>query len=170
MQSDIKVVVCHDIMIAKKQDRRPEPYAPSSILFLSLFLIYTLHQIHDFLVAGTNFLNGDIVVDDINNTCKILAHVCFYVVRSGQKLRDTVVQVGGDNLVDPAFLIVSVKFIHALSEQTVSGADKYTVCVALLDLLATSSILSPEEIISSIMTTSLPSTETPRNTCATIGF
>ena len=35
---------------------------------------------------------------------------------------------------------------------------------------ATSSILSPEEIISSMMTTSLPSTESPRNSWATIGF
>ena len=74
------------------------------------------------------------MVDNINNTCKILAHICLYIVRSGQKLRDTVIQVSSDNLVDPALLIVSVKFIHALSKQTVSGADKYTVCVALLDL------------------------------------
>ena len=74
------------------------------------------------------------MVDNINNTCKILAHICLYIVRSGQKLRDTVIQVSSDNLVDPALLIVSVKFIHALSKQTVSGADKYTVCVALFDL------------------------------------
>ncbi|EJW97832.1 hypothetical protein EVA_14062 [gut metagenome] len=36
--------------------------------------------------------------------------------------------------------------------------------------LATSSILSPEEIMSSMMTTSLPSTESPKNSWATMGF
>ena len=35
---------------------------------------------------------------------------------------------------------------------------------------ATSSMLSPEEIISSMINTSLPSTELPRNSCATIGL
>ena len=62
-----------------------------------LLLIYTLHQIHDLLIAGTNLLNRNIVVDDIHNTCKIFAHICFHIVRSGKKLRNTVVQVGCDN-------------------------------------------------------------------------
>ena len=74
------------------------------------------------------------MIDDVHNTCKIFAHISLYIVRSGEKLRNTVVQVCGDNLINPAFLIVSIKFIHALSKQTIGGADEYTVSVALLDL------------------------------------
>ena len=74
------------------------------------------------------------MVDDIHNTCKIFAHICFHIVRSGKKLRNTVVQVGCDNLVNPAFLIVSVKFIHTFCKQTVSSADEYTVGVTFFDL------------------------------------
>ena len=45
-----------------------------------------------------------------------------------------------------------------------SGSGKST----LMNIL--SNILSPEAIISSMMITSLPSTLSPRNSCATIGF
>ena len=41
-----------------------------------------LHQAHDLLIAGTNFLNGNIMIDNIDNTCKIFAHISFYIIWS----------------------------------------------------------------------------------------
>ena len=75
------------------------------------------------------------MVDDVNDTCKIFAHICFDVVRLGQKLRQTVVEVGSNDFVNPAFFVVFIEFIKTICKQTVCGADEYTVCVAHYDQL-----------------------------------
>ena len=38
------------------------------------------NEIHDLFVAGTNLLDRYIMVDDIDDTCKIFAHVCFNII------------------------------------------------------------------------------------------
>ena len=75
------------------------------------------------------------MIDDVNNTCKVFAHICFNVVRFCQKLRQTVVEVGSNDFVNPALFIVLIKFVETICEQAVCGADEYTFCVALFDLL-----------------------------------
>ena len=63
------------------------------------------------------------MIDDINDTCKVFAHICFYVVRFSKKLRNAVVQVSSDNLVDPSLFVVFVKFVQTVCKQTVGGTD-----------------------------------------------
>ena len=75
------------------------------------------------------------MVDDVHDTCKVFAHVCFDVIWSREQFRITVVQVGGDNLVNPAFLIVFIEFLETVCEQTVSSTDEDTLCFTFLDLL-----------------------------------
>ena len=64
------------------------------------------------------------MVDDVHDTCKVFAHVCFDVIWSCEQFRITVVQVGGDNLVDPAFLIVFIEFLETCLLYTSDAADE----------------------------------------------
>ena len=130
---------------------------------LMCYFLFTFFMTsHDLGVAGTDFFHGNIVVDDVDDACQVIpAHVCFHIVGLCEKLCRAVIQVGGDDLVKPAFLVVFIEFVQTVCEKTVGGADEYTACLAPFSWRATSSILSPEEIISSMMTTSLPSTEAP---------
>ena len=50
------------------------------------------------------------------------------------------------------------------------AAAKIRLAFLAFNCFATSMMLSPEEIISSKMITSFPSTESPKNSCATIGL
>ena len=81
-------------------------------------------------------------------------------------------QVGGQNTVDNAVFISLVKFLHTVCEQTEGGADRRfcLLCAAFNSACNFKYMLSPEEIISSMMITSLPSTLVPRNSWATIGL
>ena len=74
------------------------------------------------------------MVDDIDNACKVFAHVCFYIVWLCEKLRNTVIQVGSDHFIDPSLFIVFIEFGKSICEKTISGAYKYTLCMTLLDL------------------------------------
>ena len=91
------------------------------LLFVDFF-----HEIHDLFVAGTNLLDRYIMVDDIDDTCKIFAHICFDIVWTVEKFRNTVVKVGCDDSVQPAFFVIFVKFSYAVCKQTVGCADEYT--------------------------------------------
>ena len=99
-------------------------------LFSHLFCFF--HQFDDLVIAGSDFLHGHIMIDNVDDTCQIFAHIRLNIVRFCQKFRVTVVQVRGDYLVDVSLLIILIKLIQTVSEQTISGADKYTFCVALL--------------------------------------
>ena len=72
------------------------------------------------------------VIDDERD---VFAHIDADIVRSGEKLRCLVYQVGGQD----------------------------AVALRLFNSFATSNMLSPEEIISSMIRTSLPSTLDPKN-------
>ena len=45
-----------------------------------LGFIYFFDKIHDLFVAGPNFLYRNIMIDDVNDTCKVFAHVCLDIV------------------------------------------------------------------------------------------
>ncbi len=53
------------------------------LLFVDFF-----HEIHDLFVAGTNLLDRYIMVDDIDDTCKIFAHICFDHSMDGQEAQE----------------------------------------------------------------------------------
>ena len=74
------------------------------------------------------------MVDDVDDACQVFAHVCFHIVGLCEKLCRAVIQVGGDDLVRPAFLVVFIEFVQTVCEKTVGGADEYTACLALLQL------------------------------------
>ena len=93
------------------------------------------------------------VIDDERD---VFAHIDADIVRSGEKLRCLVYQVGGQDAVDQTVLIVLVKLLQSVGKQTEGRAYEY--------------MLSPEEIISSMIRTSLPSTLDPKNSWATIGL
>ena len=74
------------------------------------------------------------MIDDIDDTCKIFAHVCFDIVWAVKKLRNTIVKVGCDDSVQPAFFVIFIKFGYAICKQTVGCADEYTSCLTLFQL------------------------------------
>ena len=74
------------------------------------------------------------MVDDIDDTCKIFAHVCFNIIFFCEELRKTIVQVCGDDSVNPTLLIIFIKFGKSLCEKTISSTDKYSFGFSLLDL------------------------------------
>ena len=74
------------------------------------------------------------MIDDVDDAGKVFAHVGFHIVRLREQLRDTVIQVGGDDFVDPAFFIVSVEFSQTFGEKAVGCADEDPARFALLDL------------------------------------
>ena len=45
-----------------------------------LSFIDFFHQFHNLFVVGTNFFYLNIMVDDIDDTSKIFAHVCFNII------------------------------------------------------------------------------------------
>ena len=93
-------------------------------------------QIHDLFVAGAYLFNRNIMIDDIDDTCKIFAHICFHIVRSGKKLRNTVVQVCGDNLYRSSlFRNIQSNLASPSVNSPLCSADKHALCVTLFDLL-----------------------------------
>lgn len=106
------------------------------------------------------------MIDDINDARKIFVHICFYIIWSFEKFRNAVIQVGCDHSAS-AFLIIFIKFIQTVCEQTVGSIQ---ILFALRSLTVYNiQHTSAGEIMSSITTTSLPSTNL-ENSCATIGF
>ena len=68
------------------------------------------------------------------------------------------------------FSYASSNFLNPLVKRPNVVAQNTLLAPRFLSSEATSIILSPEEIISSMMITSFPSTLVPRNSCATIGL
>ena len=66
-------------------------------------------------------VDGDVMVHGINDAGQELAHISLFIVRTGQKLRPSVVKVCGDNFGDIAFLVVFVEFLQAVGEKTEGG-------------------------------------------------
>ena len=64
------------------------------------------------------------MVKRINDACHIFAHFSRLIPRAGNEFRCPVGQVGGDDLADIAFLIVSVEFLKTVGEEAECGADK----------------------------------------------
>ena len=53
-----------------------EKGSSSGELPLILVFVYFFHQFHDLFVVGTNLFNRNIMIDNVNDTCKIFAHIC----------------------------------------------------------------------------------------------
>ena len=69
------------------------------------------------------------IVDDKGN---VLAHIYAGIVGLRQKLRRLVYQVGGEDPVDQAVLVVLVKFGEAVGEESEGGAAEHSLCLAPL--------------------------------------
>ena len=110
------------------------------------------------------------MVDGIDEECNELAEVNVCEPGSLEKLRSSVNEVCCEYLVDDAFFVCLVEVVDTFCEETESNSAEYLTCTAVLISRAMSIMESPEEIMSSTMRISMPSTESPRNSCATIGF
>ena len=71
------------------------------------------------------------VIDDERD---VFAHIDADIVRSGEKLRCLVYQVGGQDAVDQTGLLVLVKLLQSVGKQTEGCADKYFSCFSSLQL------------------------------------
>ena len=103
------------------------------------------------------------MVQSIDDVSDVFAHITVYIIRFLKKLRCLVYKVGGQEVVEETFLISLVELVHTVGEKTKSSTDEDAAGFSLFSSVATSIMLSPEEIISSMMTISLPSTSAPRN-------
>ena len=101
------------------------------------------------------------MVQSIDDVSDVFAHITVYIIRFLKKLRCLVYKVGGQEVVEETFLISLVELVHTVGEKTKSSTDEDAA--GFFSSVATSIMLSPEEIISSMMTISLPSTSAPRN-------
>ena len=99
-------------------------------------------------------------IDDKSN---IFAHITVDVIWFRQKLRCLVDQVCRKDTVNNTVFICFVEFLHTVCKQTECSRSENPVCFTLFQFRSASMMLSPEEIISSMMMTSFPSTEEPRN-------
>ena len=73
-----------------------------------------------------------IMVDTVNDCCQEFRHICFYIIRFGQKLRIPVIQIGRYNMADIAFFIIFIKFIKSVGKESEGGAYEDPLCSALL--------------------------------------
>ena len=103
------------------------------------------------------------MVQSINDVSNVLTHITVDIPLSLKQFRSLVDEVGSQYLIDDAVLISLVELVQTVGEETKSGEDEDLICLALLQSSGNFSMLSPEEIISSIMIISLPSTLVPRN-------
>ena len=103
------------------------------------------------------------MVQSINDVSNVLTHITVDIPLSLKQFRSLVDQVGGQNLVDNAVLVSLVELVQTVGEEAEGGEDEDLVGFTLLQSSGNFNMLSPEEIISSIMIISLPSTLVPRN-------
>ena len=130
----------------------------------------TVQQLIDLLCCRANLFYGQVMVQNVHNACQIFAHISFQIVRTVQKIRIPVIQVGGDDTVNILFFKVVIKFFQTVSEKSEVVQTMTRLAFLSFNCFATSSMLSPEEIMSSMTITSFPSTESPKNSWATMGF
>lgn len=65
------------------------------------------------------------MVQVINDERDVFAHIDADIVRSGEKLRCLVYQVGGQDAVDQTVLIVLVKLLQSVGKQTEGRTYEY---------------------------------------------
>ena len=75
------------------------------------------------------------MVQRINNQSEELAHIGLYKIRFLIKNWRKVRQVGGDDLVNVAFVIIVVETVKAVCEKPESSAYKDSAGIAFLELL-----------------------------------
>ena len=100
---------------------------PLSSRFFPQFSIMALHQFSDLVGWRPHEVHRDIMIHKINDGRQKFIHISCYVIRTGQKFRRLVSQVGGDQPVKVAFFLCVVKMFQAVCEQTEGSADKYPV-------------------------------------------
>ena len=104
------------------------------------------------------------MVQSVDEKSDVLAHVNIDVVFFGKKFFRLVDKVCCHYAVDETTFKGFVKFLQSVCEKTKCGSEqRYGLLCGAFNSVATSIILSPEEIISSMITTSFPSTSAPRN-------
>lgn len=74
-------------------------------------MVNLLEQAHDLIVTGANLFHRNIMVNDVNDACKIFAHICLNIIRLSKQLRNSVIEVCGNDSVQPAFFVVLIKFV-----------------------------------------------------------
>ena len=78
------------------------------------------------------FADGVVVIQGVDDQGDVFAHIDADIVRSGEKLRCLVYDVGGQNLCEESFLISLVEFLQSAGEQSEGRAH---VDVASLTIL-----------------------------------
>ena len=72
------------------------------------------------------------MVQIVDNQCDILAHINIDIVWSGQKLWCLIYQVGSQDAVNQAILLVLVELVQAVGEQTEGCTYEYLSCFSSL--------------------------------------
>ena len=102
------------------------------------------------------------MVQRINQVCDVFAEVAVDIVGLLKQLRRLVDQICSEDIVEKTFLIGFVELIQAVGEQTKVAQMKILAALRFFSSMATSRTLSPEEIMSSMITMFFPSTFEPR--------
>ena len=72
------------------------------------------------------------MIQGVDDQGDVFAHIDADIVRSGEKLRCLVYQVGGQDAVDQTVLIVLVKLLQSVGKQTEGRAYEYLFRLAAL--------------------------------------
>ena len=94
-----------------------------------------LDELVDLVCRVADFLDGDVVVQRIDDACHVLAHLCSAVPFAGEELRRLVDQVGRDDFADDTVFIILVKFFQTICEEAECAAHVYVFRAAALQLL-----------------------------------
>ena len=110
------------------------------------------------------------MVQGHDEVCGVLGDVNIDVPVTGQQLRHTVGQVGAGDVVRMPLATALSNFSRPLVKSGKVALAMMRFAPRSFRLVATSSMLSPDAMMSSATKTVLPSTESPRYSWATMGL
>ena len=116
-------------------------------VFLSALFSIFRDQLLDLRGRINDVVQTLVMIDGVDNGSGEFGHIRLQVPVAGQQLRGTVIQVGGDDVVEIAAFVIFIKFLKAVCEQSEGTADDDLVRSAFF-----------------------PVTSAPRNSWATMGF
>ena len=88
-------------------------------------------QIMNLIRRIHNRTNRCRMIHRINDQCKELTHICFNEIRFIMKLRRQIGQIGCDQSVQIALLIIFIELVKTFCEETKSSTYKYTLSSAV---------------------------------------
>lgn len=111
-----------------------------------------------------------IVIEGVNKFCIYLDMSTSTNQGASCEFRPPIRKICGKNFINNSLLVTFLEFPNSVREKRIRYCCKNPACFRRFNSVAMSSIESPEESISSRTKISLPSTSSPINSCATIGF